>query len=182
MLASTHWWYCSCWCHLIGVEENQKHFLISKDDVSIYSSVIFKLIMSSQRGEMKTFSIQPFWTFCARIYKFPIDFFGYGSKSKIWAFVLGCTQYIHGNKPRSKNNSDKMKKNTIIVLKKKLILVVTPTPLSTFPLVCMLCVFPYVNIIIDYTKVSRISEGNRGLSTQWPFTYTSKKPLVSDLI
>ena len=107
-----------------------------------------------------------------------------GQNQKVWAFLLGCTQYQHGNKLIAENNEWKMNKKTIIALTKAAYCSHHPPPSLYIhpPLVCMLCVCSDINIIIAYTKASSRSEEYRGFSTQHFFTATYHNPLVVDLI
>ena len=79
--------------------------------------------------------------------------------------------------------SDKMKNNSIIVLTKAAYLSYRPPPqYINSSLMCLLCVCSDINIIIEYTTVSRREEENKDSSMQQPTTDTSQNPLVSDLI
>ena len=78
--------------------------------------------------------------------------------------------------------SDKMKKTAIIVLKNANDLSYHPPTYLHYPLVCLLCVCSDINMIIEYTKLNRRAEENRGSSTHRPIKSTSNKPLVTDII
>ena len=55
--------------------------------------------------------------------------------------------------------SDKIKKKAIVVLKDANYLSYHPPPsYLTYPLVCLLCEFSDINIIVEYTKAIRRAE------------------------
>ena len=96
---------------------------------------------------------------------FPTEVSGYGSKSKYMSFCTG-TYKIHTRKQTKsrKKLSDKIKKKTIIVSTKAAYLSYhLPTPYLHSPLVCLLCVYSEINIIISYTKENQERRGNPSL-------------------
>ena len=103
MTESTYQWYWRFWCHLGGEK---------------WSSAWFNCFVRTQ--------FQPFCSFCTRIYTFPTEFFGYGSKLKNISFYTGVYKITTGEQAKSgKKMGDKMKKKTVILLIKAASLVNT---------------------------------------------------------
>ena len=81
MILGIHWWHFRWWCQRRG-----------------------EILLFFHTQFLNGVQFEQLWPFCTGIYIFLQSFGGYGSKSNISAFLLGCTGNLHKNKVRAYNS------------------------------------------------------------------------------
>ena len=99
--------------NLVKFSNVGKCFRIYKYNALDHPSVLLKLVIYSHRGNAIIFphpifphrcNLSHFGLFVLESTCFLQSFLGYGSKPKIWYFVLRCTGNLHRNNLREDNN------------------------------------------------------------------------------